>query len=55
MKRLIRWGVVVAWFVVTYSGQRVAGPFTILSDCQDMAKIMAKRYSNVSTVCRSGD
>ena len=42
-----------AWFVVTYSGQAVAGPFTLLSECQDLAKIMAQKYWNVSEICRS--
>jgi hypothetical protein len=52
MKRILL-GTLLAWYVVTYSGQSVAGPFTLLSDCTDMAKIMAKKYYNVSTVCQS--
>jgi hypothetical protein len=51
MKKVLT--VVFAWYVVTYSGGRVAGPFTLLNDCADMAKFMAKRYYNVSEVCRS--
>lgn len=43
------------FWVVTYTGQHVAGPFTLLSECQDLAKIMHARYSNVSEVCRFGD
>ena len=46
-------GALMAWYVVTYGGQKVAGPFTLLHDCSDMAKFMAARYYNVSTVCRS--
>jgi hypothetical protein len=42
-----------AWYVCTYSGAKVAGPFTLLSDCQDEAKHLAKRYYNISEVCRS--
>jgi hypothetical protein len=42
-----------AWYVVTYSGQRVAGPFTLLSECSEMAKIMAERYFNISEICRA--
>jgi hypothetical protein len=42
-----------AWYVVTYSGQAVAGPFTLLSECTDIAKIMAERHYNVSRVCQS--
>jgi hypothetical protein len=55
MKRLLRHltALTVAWYVVTYSGQRVAGPFTLLNDCTDLARIMAQRYYNVSTICRS--
>lgn len=45
--------VLFAWYVVTYSGGKVAGPFTLLGDCTEMAKIMAKRYYTVSEVCRS--
>jgi len=40
------------WFVVTYSGQPVAGPFMLLSDCTEMAKIMSQKYYNVSSVCQ---
>ncbi len=46
------WTVVFAWYVVTYSGQPVAGPFTLLNDCTDMAKIMHAKYNNVSEVCQ---
>jgi len=41
-----------AWYVVTYTGQSVAGPFTLLSDCADLAKYLHERYTNVSEVCR---
>jgi hypothetical protein len=51
-KRLLM--VLAAWYVVTYGGQRVAGPFTLLGDCTDMARIMAAKYANVSTVCQAG-
>ena len=47
--------IALAWYVVTYSGQRVAGPFSLLGDCTDMAKIMAQKYFNVSTICQMGD
>lgn len=47
-------GLTLAWFVVTYSGQKVAGPFSLLTDCMDLAKIMASRYYNVSEICRAG-
>ena len=43
----------LGWFVVTYSGDKVAGPFTLLTDCQDMVKIMAAKFYNVSTVCQA--
>ena len=45
--------VFAGWFVVTYTGTPVAGPFTLLSECQDMARIMAARYPTVSRVCQS--
>lgn len=51
MKRFLS-ALIFGWFVVTYSGQPVAGPFTLLSDCAATAKFMAARYSNVSTVCQ---
>lgn len=40
------------WYVVTYGGEAVAGPFSSLSDCTDMAKIMHRKYSNVSEICQ---
>lgn len=52
MKRILG-ATLLAWYVVTYSGQAVAGPFTLLTECSDMAKLMAKRYYNVSSVCQS--
>lgn len=51
MKRFLS-ALIAGWFVVTYSGQPVAGPFTLLSDCSGMAKFMAAKYSNVSAVCQ---
>jgi hypothetical protein len=42
-----------AWYVTTYSGQIVAGPFTGLSECTEVAREMAERYQNVSAVCRN--
>lgn len=41
------------WYVVTYSGQAVAGPFTLLSDCTEMANTMHAKYFNVSEVCQN--
>jgi hypothetical protein len=43
----------LAWYVMTTSGQKVAGPFSLLSDCQDVAKDMGKRFYNISSICRS--
>ena len=40
------------WFVVTYSGQLMAGPFALLNECSDMAAIMAAKYPNISRVCQ---
>jgi hypothetical protein len=40
------------WYVVTYSGGSVAGPFALLGDCTDEAHHLAERYSNVSSVCQ---
>lgn len=45
--------ILFGWFVVSYSGAKIAGPFTFLGDCNEEARHLAKRYSNVSTVCRS--
>jgi len=42
-----------AWYVVTYSGQRVAGPFLLYSDCTAMAQLMSQQYSGISSVCQS--
>lgn len=55
MKKWVVAAVLAAeWFVVTYSGQRVAGPFRLLSDCEDIRKEMAKRYYNIKSICESG-
>jgi hypothetical protein len=43
----------LAWYVVTYSGQIMAGPFTLVSDCNDVAEFMAERDGRISRVCRS--
>lgn len=51
MTRALALALLFGWFVTTYSGQAVAGPFTDYTDCQDMAKLMAKKYTNVSTTC----
>ena len=45
--------VLFAWWVVTFQGQKVAGPFTLLGDCNEMAKIMAARYFNISQICQA--
>jgi hypothetical protein len=39
--------------VVTFAGAPVAGPFALLSECQDMATYMSKRYGNVSQTCQN--
>jgi hypothetical protein len=41
------------WYVVTYSGQEIAGPFTLLTDCNAEAAHLAARYYNVSPICQS--
>ena len=51
MKRFLN-AIIFGWFVVLYSGQSVAGPFTLLSDCSDTARFMATQNVNVSTVCQ---
>lgn len=40
------------WYVVTYSGQRVLGPFVLLNECQYWAELLARRYYNISPVCQ---
>ena len=52
MKRVLPL-IMLAWFVVNYSGQTVAGPFTLLSDCTDMARYMAAHYVGIATVCQN--
>lgn len=41
----------LGWVVVTYSGQMVAGPFALLSDCLAVADYMAQRDVYVSRIC----
>ncbi len=40
------------WFVVTYAGKAVAGPFIYLADCAQIAQALHEQYANVSDVCR---
>lgn len=40
------------WYVVTYQGQAVAGPFSLLSDCNAEAAHLARQYYNVSRICQ---
>ena len=44
----------MAYYVVTMSSppRVVAGPFRLLSECTDMANEYAKRYYNVSKICK---
>jgi hypothetical protein len=41
-----------AWWVVTFQGQKVAGPFMVLDDCTEVAKIMHLKFPNVTDICR---
>jgi hypothetical protein len=43
---------VFSWWVVTYTGTPVAGPFLTLQECQDSANYPHVKYTNVSTVCQ---
>lgn len=52
MARVKRWILLFVWFMVTYHGAHMAGPFVVLSDCQDVARVMAKQNPNISTVCQ---
>jgi hypothetical protein len=40
------------WYVVTYSGQAVMGPFLLLDDCSREAERLSRQYYNVSSVCQ---
>lgn len=50
MKTMLR--LAFLWYVVTYTGQAVAGPFTTIADCAPLAQRMSKSYSNVSPYCQ---
>lgn len=45
-------GWVMYWYVVTYSGQKVMGPFLDFSDCSFWARLLSQIYWNVSPFCR---
>jgi hypothetical protein len=51
MKKLVV-GVVFAWFVVNFQGQRLTGPFQFVGECNSTAQDMARHRSDVSGVCR---
>jgi hypothetical protein len=40
------------WYVVTYTGQAVAGPFLLLTGCTPLAAQMSRQYVGVSSVCQ---
>ena len=40
MKRFI-FGLFLAWYVVTYAGQRFAGPFPSVTQCREAARAAA--------------
>lgn len=40
------------WYVVTFNGQPVMGPFSLLDECSRQAQIMSRQYYNVSPVCQ---
>ena len=40
------------WFVVTYNGDVVSGPYTYIGDCSRVAQAMQKNDFRVSGVCR---
>ena len=44
---------IFAWWVVTHSGTPVAGPFSSLSDCREVAELMASQHIGISRICRA--
>ncbi len=40
------------WYVMTYSGQAMAGPFLLLSQCTTAASALVGQFSNVSSICQ---
>lgn len=49
--RHIVW-VCLLWYVVTYDGRPVAGPFTFLEDCASVAKTMIDQGYRVNPFCQ---
>lgn len=46
-------GFLGGWFVMTFNGQTIAGPFDLLSDCNRVAEAMAKVDPQVSQICEA--
>ena len=42
-----------SWYVTTYGGDIVAGPFSDISDCERVARIMAADNPHGSRICKS--
>lgn len=53
MKRLIL-GLTFVFYVVTYNGRVVAGPFALLDDCNAIARVMHAQNALVRPFCGSG-
>jgi hypothetical protein len=51
MKRQIL-ALLFGWYVVTYSGQKFAGPFGLITDCNEEAARLSHTHYNISTVCK---
>lgn len=43
--------IVLAWWVVSWSGQKVAGPFQYATDCNNVAERMKAQGYNVKADC----
>jgi len=40
------------WFVVTFSGTKVSGPYDLAHECNEIARVMNQTYKSVYPTCK---
>jgi hypothetical protein len=45
----------LGWFVVTYSGTKLIGPFELSHECNEIARVMNQQYRTIYPICRFYD
>ena len=51
MRKLLS-AIALGWFVVTYSGTKLVGPFELAHECNEIARVMHEQYHSIYPTCR---